>query len=142
MSFIEESLYKEIIKSVPIICIDLVVRIKDEFLLIKRNENPLKGEWWVPGGRINMNETIEQSFKTKLFKEVGLSYDDNVPIIGIYEDFFQNSSKGTHEYHTVSIVGEIKLPDLPQISIDKTSNDWRLFKDLPLRFKNKLRSVE
>ena len=142
MSFIEESLYKEIIKSIPIVCVDIVIRLDDQFLLVKRKEEPLKGEWWVPGGRIYLNETLNQSFRNKLSKEIGLVLKDDVSIIGIYEDFFENSSKGTHKYHTVSIVGEINLRSLPEISTDKTISDWKLFTDLPQRFKNKLMRIK
>ena len=41
--FIPEEKYKEICESVIIVCVDVVVRYENKFLLIKRNEEPMKG---------------------------------------------------------------------------------------------------
>jgi len=70
MSFIKEHLYKEIIKNVPILCIDLIIMYQDQYLLVKRKESPLKGEWWVPGGRVQIGETVEATAKRKLIEEL------------------------------------------------------------------------
>ena len=66
MSFIQENLYKKIIKNVPILCVDLIIKYHDQYLLVQRKESPLKGEWWVPGGRVQIGETLEAAAKRKL----------------------------------------------------------------------------
>ena len=44
--------YKNVLSAIPIVCIDcLVVNESGEHLLVKRANPPLKGEYWVPGGR-------------------------------------------------------------------------------------------
>ena len=51
--FIEEDLYKQICAQMPIPCVDIVLQNKDEhFLLLKRANEPLKSQFWVPGGRV------------------------------------------------------------------------------------------
>ena len=57
MKLIEEDLYKEIIKKIPILCIDIILSNKKGYIVIKRKDSPLKGEWWVPGGRVFIGES-------------------------------------------------------------------------------------
>ena len=66
--FIKEDLYKDIIKSVPILCVDILINLDDKYLLIKRNDNPLKGEWWVPGGRVLLGEDCISAAKESSLK--------------------------------------------------------------------------
>ena len=45
--------YKKVLSAIPIVCVDcLVVNENEEYLLVKRANPPLKGEYWVPGGRL------------------------------------------------------------------------------------------
>jgi colanic acid biosynthesis protein WcaH len=141
MSYIKKDLYKEIIKNVPILCIDLIVMYQDQYLLVKRKDNPLKGEWWVPGGRVQIGETVEATAKRKLIEELGLVFDGSVDLVGIYEDVFSKSSLGVHVYQTMSIVFRVILKDTPTINIDITSSDWGFKNQLPARFSDKLRRL-
>jgi ADP-ribose pyrophosphatase YjhB (NUDIX family) len=43
-----------------------------EVLLIKRTEEPMKNEWWLPGGRLHRSETPEQCALRKVEEETGL----------------------------------------------------------------------
>jgi len=141
MSFIQKDLYKEIIKNIPILCIDLIIMYQDQYLLVKRNESPLKGEWWVPGGRVQIGETVEATAKRKLIEELDLSFDGGLELVGLYEDVFSESSLGAHAYQTMSIVFRVILKDVPSIDIDATSSDWGFKDELPARFSDKLRSL-
>jgi len=141
MSFIKEHLYKEIIKNVPILCIDLIIMYQDQYLLVKRKESPLKGEWWVPGGRVQIGETVEATAKRKLIEELDLVLDGSVELVGMYEDVFSESSLGVHVYQTMSIVFRVILKDAPSINIDITSSDWGFKDQLPARFSDNLRRL-
>lgn len=138
MSLINKSLYQEIIKSIPILCIDLIIIHNKKYLLIKRSENPLKDEWWVPGGRVLSGETIEETAKRKLEEEVGIKITTGMQIYAIYEDFFDKSSMGSHLYHTLSIVFKIEIDNVDNIKLDSTSKNWALKNNLPDRFQSKL----
>lgn len=41
-------------------------------LLIERGEEPFKGKWALPGGHVNMDETLEQSVLRELREETGV----------------------------------------------------------------------
>lgn len=63
----------------PIPCVDLIVtNAKNEFLMLKRVNEPAKGEWWFPGGRVHFGESRVEAAKRKLKEECGLLADELV----------------------------------------------------------------
>ena len=46
-----------------------------ELLLIKRGGHPYKGKWAIPGGFVNMTESLDDGAKSELKEETGLSGD-------------------------------------------------------------------
>jgi 8-oxo-dGTP diphosphatase len=44
-------------------------------LLIKRGKDPFKDKWALPGGFIDMDETLEEACKRELFEETGLKVE-------------------------------------------------------------------
>jgi 8-oxo-dGTP diphosphatase len=56
-----------------------------KLLLIKRAKEPFKGEWALPGGRIEDNETAEQCLKREMKEETGLDVEP-VRFTGLYSD--------------------------------------------------------
>ena len=61
MKLIEEEEYLKIIKSMPIFCLDFLISFEKKYLLIKRNEEPLKNLYWIIGGRLMFKETIKDA---------------------------------------------------------------------------------
>jgi len=54
--------YHRILGSMPLLCVDAVLRnASGQVLLVKRNNEPLKNRWWVPGGRVLKGETVRQA---------------------------------------------------------------------------------
>ena len=141
MNFINKSLYKKIIKSVQILCVDLVIIYQNKYLLIKRNENPLKNEWWVPGGRVLLGEKIDQAAIRKLKEEIGITVNNEMKYYAIYQDCFDMSSMGMHQYHTLSIVFKIEIDNIKNIELNSTCTNWALKNNLPERFKSKLANL-
>ena len=52
-------------------------------LLIRRGSEPLRGEWSIPGGSLELGETLEEGVIRELLEETGLE----VKIAGIVEIF-------------------------------------------------------
>ena len=69
---IPDELYNKIIKAIPISCASIVVINRDEVLLLKRNTEPLKGYWGLPGGLIELKETPQQTAIRELKEETGI----------------------------------------------------------------------
>ncbi|HAT2422693.1 TPA: GDP-mannose mannosyl hydrolase, partial [Citrobacter freundii] len=65
-----------VVRSAPLISIDLIIENEDgEFLLGKRCNRPAQGYWFVPGGRIYKDETFKEAFSRITEKEIGVNLD-------------------------------------------------------------------
>lgn len=86
------SKFANLIETAPLISIDLIVQNKNKILLGKRNNEPAKGYWFVPGGRILKNETINQAIKRISLKEINVEVSiDYSDFLGVFEHFYTNS---------------------------------------------------
>ena len=138
--FIKDKLYSQIIETITILCVDFILFFNNKYLLIKRNDNPLKGEWWVPGGRVLIGEDCIEAAKRKLNEELNFPAD-NLKLYGIYEDLFDESSFGKHLYHTVSIVYFLEISSIDGIDLNSSSSAWKLRDKLPERLNQKLQKI-
>lgn len=136
---IPTELYKKIVEVLPILCVDIIIKnLNDNYLLIKRANNPLKGEWWVIGGRVLKCESLKQAAIRKLEEEVGLKIT-TLKLVGYYEDQFEENYFGSQTpFHSVSIVFSTIIEDSQQIKLDYQSLEWKYSKNLPERFQHAL----
>ena len=102
---IQSELYRDILEVLPILCIDLVIQNEDgEYLLIKRKNEPLKGEWWVIGGRVVKGETLEECARRKISEELSINIG-SLECIGYYEDQFDKCPfEIKSNLHTLAVV--------------------------------------
>ena len=135
ISLISPRLYKKISKSVPIFCVDLLIQREGKFLLVKRKNNPLKGKFWIIGGRVLLGEDPIEAAHRKAREEVGLDLD-GVTFVGYLSDVFNKNSFESTEYHTISLV-YLCNPIVGEIKLDDQSEEWK-WGDLPERFMEKI----
>ena len=63
----------------------VVVRSGSEVLLVRRGGEPFKGCWALPGGFMEMDETIEHCAVRELEEETGLRFaEQDLRLIGVY----------------------------------------------------------
>ena len=63
----------------------VVVRSGSEVLLVRRGGEPFKGCWALPGGFMEMDETIEHCAVRELEEETGLRFAErDLSLIGVY----------------------------------------------------------
>ncbi len=119
--------YKCIIENMPICCVDVVICHCNKILLVYRNNEPAKNEWWFPGGRVYKNEKLEEAGIRKAYEEVGIKVQI-VKMIGVYETMFNKGPFDDLEsgVHTVNIYFLVKpTSENFKIKIDDTSSDYR-----------------
>ena len=56
----------------PIAAVGAVILDGDQVLLVRRGKEPLKGEWSLPGGAVELGETLEQAVCREVLEETGL----------------------------------------------------------------------
>ena len=69
----------------PMLTADCVVLRNNEVLLIRRGNEPFRGCWALPGGFMEMDETIEHCAVRELQEETGLQVAEaDLRLIGVY----------------------------------------------------------
>jgi 8-oxo-dGTP diphosphatase len=71
----------------PMVGVGGVVIDNDRALLIRRGGPPLEGEWSIPGGMLELGETLEQGVARELAEETGLEVNV-LEIIEVLERIF------------------------------------------------------
>lgn len=77
--------WKSMLKKLPMIAADAAVFRNNKILLIRRNIKPFKGDWALPGGFLNYNETLKACAERETKEETGLSVSIG-ELVGIYDD--------------------------------------------------------
>ena len=127
---IPEQLYKKIIKVMPVPCVDLLItNTQGKVLLVKRKNEPAKGQWWFPGGRVYFGETRQAAAIRKLKEECGLVAED-VTEIGTYDVILDiPNMKGLS--HGITTLFSVDVGENPPLVLDPQNleAEWRTSKD-------------
>ena len=119
----------------PFLTVDCVIFKSDSVLLIKRRNEPHKGCYALPGGFVDIGETVEQACSRELKEETGVMVNqEKLKLIGVYSDPARDE-----RFHSVSIafMGESSLAFLQAgddaIAAELVKN-WR---DIDIAFDHK-----
>lgn len=85
----------------PFVSVGALVIEKRKALLIRRGKDPLKGDWSLPGGAVELGETLVEAVKRELREETGLEAEVG-EIIGVFDRIYPDGS-GRTEYHYVLV---------------------------------------
>lgn len=123
-------------ESIPVICVDaIIMNEKNEYLLVKRKNEPLKNKFWMVGGRLHKNELLLRGIKRKLREEAGIK-KGLINYIGFIEEFFKKTEQKINgNFHTISFVYIVFINSKTLIKIDNQSKEFKWFKKLPPTFK-------
>ncbi len=105
----------------PALTVDcVVVDPRGRVLLIRRRNEPFKGAYALPGGFVDIGETVEAACRRELLEETGLKAGA-LRLVGVYSDPARDP-RG----HTVSVVyltelaGEVE----PRAGSDAAGAEW------------------
>ena len=65
-------------------------------LLIRRGREPLLGEWSIPGGTLELGETLEEGVARELLEETGLKVRV-LELIEVFDRIYMESTAGSEE---------------------------------------------
>ncbi|MGB6875641.1 MAG: NUDIX hydrolase [Candidatus Acidiferrales bacterium] len=83
----------------PIIAVGGVVIHDSQILLIRRGQPPLEGRWSIPGGILEIGETIAEGIERELKEETGIQVRV-LDLIEIYENVLRDKENEL-QYHFV-----------------------------------------
>ena len=83
----------------PRLAVGAVVFHQGKVLLVLRNQEPARGVWAIPGGSVNLGETLQAAAEREVLEETGLSIQAG-EIIYTFE-VIQRDAAGRVLYHYV-----------------------------------------
>jgi colanic acid biosynthesis protein WcaH len=127
-NYIEDNLYKEIIRSIPFITVDILLFNYNltETLVFKRENAPLKGQFFSIGGRVFKNEPFIQTAIRKMKEEIGISVDIQEIIFGgVQDEIFGDSIFEGVGMHNVNIFYGYILKENDTIKLDSQHVEFK-----------------
>ena len=85
----------------PIIGIGAVIVDAGRVLLVRRATEPLRGEWSVPGGMLELGETLRDGVRREVLEETGVEVEPG-EVLDVFDSIFTDTL-GRTEYHYVLI---------------------------------------
>ena len=107
----------------PVIAVGGVVISEGRALLIRRGQAPLEGRWSIPGGILELGETIADGIARELFEETGVRAGA-LDLIEVYEKVLRDAGDRA-QYHFVILDYLCELEEgTAQAGSDVTEVAW------------------
>jgi 8-oxo-dGTP diphosphatase len=85
----------------PIVGVGAVIMHDGKVVLVKRRFEPLAGQWSLPGGRLELGETLEAGLTREMLEETGLEIEVG-PIVDVFDRILLDPERKVR-YHYVLI---------------------------------------
>ena len=122
--------FKTVVENTPLISIDLCLLCGDQLLLGRRTNDPLRDEWFTPGGRIHKNETWQDALLRIVEAELGLRgiAVEDFSLMGMWDHFYNNSALDQDiSTHYVNLPHYAAFKSKPQITLDDQHGEFKWF---------------
>lgn len=85
----------------PRVAVGAVVFKGDRVLLVRRGKPPAEGCWAIPGGSIEIGETLQQAAEREIREETGVSIRAHDPVFTF--DLIERDPRGAVRFHYVVV---------------------------------------
>lgn len=127
---LELQTFKTVVENTPLVSIDLCLVCNGQIFLSKRRNDPLKGRWFTPGGRIHKNETWQDALLRILEVELGLKgiVLEDFTLMGIWDHFYSNSAFDQNiSTHYVNLPHFAEIKSKPRVVLDDQHDEFKWF---------------
>jgi len=109
---LDDQTFKTVVRSTPLISIDLLVKKDKKILLGKRINKPAQGYLFSIGGRVYKNETINNAMMRIAKDELNIELKLTPRFIGVFEHFYDDSIYQDVSTHYVNLTYEIEIEEV------------------------------
>ena len=129
LGVLDSATFKTVVESTPLVSIDLCLVYEGRLLMGLRQNEPLRGQWFTPGGRLLKNERWQDGLARIAKTELGLTIkSDDFKLMGVWDHFYENSAvvEGIST-HYVNLPHVCFLESEPELSLDAQNESVRWF---------------
>ena len=114
----------------PRVGVGAIVIKDDAVLLVRRGINPGKGLWAIPGGNLNLGETLQDAAEREIMEETGIQIKAKLPP-HITFDLIDRDEEGKIRFHyvIVDLIADYVSGE-PKGADDALDARWVKIKDL------------
>ena len=132
---LDDTTFKTIIDSAPLISIDILLKKDNKFLLGKRINKPAQGYFFSTGGRIKKNESIDNAMARVALNELNIELFSSIPprgvkfipkFIGVFEHFYDDSIYKDVSTHYVNLAYEYEAEEALDLPTEQ-HNEYQWF---------------
>ncbi|MFB3889429.1 MAG: NUDIX hydrolase [Candidatus Bathyarchaeia archaeon] len=107
----------------PVVGVGAIILKQGKILLEKRGNEPAKGQWTIPGGVVEVGESLEDAVLRETLEETGLTGEkpERIDVV----DQVHRDSMGRIEYHYVIVDYIVRVkPSEPKAASDAEALRW------------------
>jgi len=85
----------------PIVGVGAVIVEEGRALIVRRAQEPQKGRWSIPGGAVELGETLRQAAAREALEETGLAVEAS-EVLEVFDSIYHDPA-GLTQYHYVLV---------------------------------------
>lgn len=114
----------------PIVGVGGVVIHRNRTLLVRRGHEPLKGEWSIPGGLLEVGEGLAEAVRRELKEETGLEVEP-LEIVAAFDRILREGRRVKYHFVIIDYACRLKRGGRLRPASDVLDARWVRRKDLP-----------
>lgn len=122
---IPNGVWKQIVEHSPLVSVDLIIEHDGGILLGRRENEPVRGQWFTPGGVVRKGESLNEAIDRVACGEIGCQVTVHAKL-GVYEHFYDCSEFENVSKHYIPIAYVVE-PEKEMPVTDSQHSSFEVF---------------